>query len=356
MGTLRLPCKMTDLEQAEAGQKLAEANRHLTAAEDEKREANRAFNDQIKSRKLHVNTLVVQVTSGVIRKDVEVDYREPPGGGPKVLYRLDTDPPEAVGTANIDPDERQLELGKDGPKKKDKRKAEKKAQTDEQRDAATPEEAEQLREARLRQERRQAVGESLSEIMAGVIVLPNEDDGFTARAGANPPMWEPIITATGDTEEEAKAALLERLIDKVMAFDEEQASARSERIMTRLGELLAAATVAEERDLDDKPFFVARADGGTWTAEAMGDDAATASANLREKLLAALQAQEAEVKQLAAEQEKDEAKDKGAGKNGVKPPRRGLKPPKKGPKPKTHRRAKHDDGPPNGRDGKPLDF
>lgn len=308
MGTLKLPCTMTDHEtdheSSEAGLQLASANRDLTSKEDEKREASRGFNEEIKARKVRVNTLAAQVTSGVIRRDVEVDYRVPAAGGPKVLFRLDTDPPEPVPGANIDPDERQLELGK---------------------------------------ERRQAVGESLTEILAAAIVLPNEDDGFTARAAANPPMWEQLPTATGDTEEEARAALLERLIDLTLMFDEAQAHQRSEAIMTRLGELLATATVRSE------------ADGGTWTCEAMGDDEATAKTNLREKLLAQLQAEATEVKELAAEQAADDAKGKKAGAG--KPPRRGLKPPKKGPKPKTHKRTKYDDNaPPNGRDGKPLGF
>lgn len=356
MSTLKLPCKMTDAEGSEAGLKLAAANTELRKAEDEKREANRGYNDDIKAKKLRVNTLSIQVTSGVIRRNVEVEYREPPDGGPKVLYRLDTDPPEVVGTANIDPDERQLELGKEGPKKKSKRKEEEKAKTEEQREAQTPEEAEQLREARLRQERRQAVGESLTEVLAAAIVLANEDDGFTARVAANPPMWEQMPASTGDTEEEARSALLERLIDLVLAFDEAQAHARGEQIMQRLGELLAAATVGQEEDIDGKVFFVARADGGTWSCEALGDDAETAKATLREKLLAALQAQQAEVKQLAAEQATDDAKTTGKGKRG------GLKAPKKGPKPKTHKkstdgksaRKRHDDTP---RDGKgPLAF
>lgn len=165
-------------------------------------------------------------------------------------------------------------------------------------------------------------------------------------------MWEQMPAATGDTEEEARSALLERLIDLAIAFDEAQVAARSERIMQRLGELLAAATVEEETDLDGKPFFVARADGGTWTTEAMGDDRDTALATLREKLVAILQEQGAEVQKLAAEQAKDAAKDK----PGKKAPRRGLKPPKKGPKPKKHGRMKHDDGAPPSDEKGPLAF
>lgn len=349
MSTLKLPCKMTDAEGNEAGHKLAAANNELRKAEDTKREANRGYNDDIKAKKLRVNALSIQVTSGVIRRNVEVEYREPPEGGPKVLYRLDTDPPEVVSGAAVDPDERQLEIDKDGPKKKSKAKAEDKAKTDEQRDAASPEEAEAMRAARLRQERRQAVGESLTEILAAAIVLPNEDDRFTARAAANPPMWEQQPASTGDTEEEARESLKERLIDLVLAFDDAQAVTRSEQFMQRLGELLAAATVEERKDDDSKPFFVARADGGTWVCEASGDDADTAKATLREKLVAVLQGQASEVQQLAAEQAKDDAKTSGKGK-------RGLKPPKKGPKPKTHKRSKHDDDEPPSDAKGPLAF
>lgn len=94
--------------------------------------------------------------------------------------------------------------------------------------------------------------------------------------------------------------------------------------------------------------YVARLETPRWVAEGEGDTEDEARGALAEKVVDKLEADAGEIRKLAAEQAKDEAKDK---------PRRGLQVPKKGPRP-TKRgatRTPHEEAPPSDDDG-PLAF
>jgi len=327
MPTMHLPCDLTDGEKLTVGSELTAVLGLLEETKATKKNANADWNKDIKSHEKKVHELKEALRTGRVTREVDCDDEFDYDAGVVKVRRRDNG--EYVTTRPIDPDERQLKLGKTGPVVSDKAVEEDKAKADEQRDAGTPEEAEAMREARLRVERRERACEALQEILAAAIALPNEADGFTAAVAANPPIWPEIVEASGDNEEEARNTLREKLVDILLAWEDGQKNARTERIMAKLGELLPKVVIASVFDgAVNLTGYRATIDGGTWTMEAEGDNQEAAAAALRVKLIDKLTADEAEIEALTASQAADAAKDK---------PRRGLKKPAKGPKARTHK-------------------
>lgn len=135
-----------------------------------------------------------------------------------------------------------------------------------------------------------------------------------ARAADGPPQDRPTdeqVLAT--SPEEAEELRRQRLAAE--AKDRE----RQERILARLGELLAKVNTFEVPS-----GIVAKVEAETWVSEQEGATAAEATAGLRVKLIAILESREDEIEKLSAEQASDAA--------GGKKPRALLKAPAGGKK------------------------
>lgn len=358
--TLRLPCRLTTEEKLALGDRKAAAQDALDDVKAKKKDAVSVFNKQIKGFEGTIHTLNEAWKSGEEDREVEVRTEKDPDTGVVRTIRCDTG--ETVNLRDIDPDERQIDMGLDGPKVGGE-----KTDLAEEQEAATPEEAEAMREARLRQEKRARTGDALAPLLTGigVLVLPNEEDGFTAQIGVTDGYpWTEVVSAKGDSETDARDALRTLLIDIVLAAEAAASMAEHEAVLVKLGELLEKVTIEKT----GAGVFVAKVDAGDWTSEASGESFEDAAAKLRAKLVEILtedaakaktpttwdevkkesaeRAAAEEIAKLAADQARDAAKD---------PPRRGLKPPTKGPKPKKHGRSKGD-APVTDDDGKPLGF
>jgi len=148
--TLRLPCKLTDVEKLVVSGDLSAALTALEAAEALKKLKMKEHNDVIKEHKTTVHTLNVSLSTGTVEREVPVEDRPDPITGKLICFRLDTNEP--VNTRPLDPEERQLLLGDAPGPAPAETIGDDSARTEEQNAAATPDEAEALREARLLEE------------------------------------------------------------------------------------------------------------------------------------------------------------------------------------------------------------
>jgi hypothetical protein len=351
--TMRLPVALTDAEMLELGTRISKELDALAAVKAEKREAVSGFNAEIKGHEGTVATLNEALKKREEIREVEVRDEKDPVAGIMRVIRCDTN--EEVNLRSIDPDERQVALGLDGPTIGSAPAD----ASDEQRDAATPEEAEAMRNERLEREHEERVTAVIDGLKPAFTVRAGEtdkgEDAFVAtvsHAGVS-------YAADGETEQEARDGLVEALIevldDAALVAAKPMALAYSAEVVAFADEMAPRVVVSSEDDLDGKAFYSAKVETPAWVSEAFGDTEAQARQTLREKLLAqfaaergetptaepadadplpswadvqgasAENARRLEIERLAVEQAEDSAKTKKAL----------LKVPSRGPKPRT---------------------
>jgi hypothetical protein len=342
MPTLPLPVKLTDADRLVISRDQNEAISAEEVATEKKKEVTKEHNRVIKGHRKRIKELSLALISGTIDREVEVEDRADYARGVVETFRLDTKPPEVVKTRPIDPDERQIKLDT-AIKKAIASDAKTAPLTDEQIFASSPEEAEELRAQRLvaekkERERQDAAVAWLNGLQAKIHVFPAEEDedGFCAKIGAVDGFAWTIMSADGQTEDEARKALGDQLIAQFILVAEKKERERQERILTKLGELIPKITV----QVLEAGGAVARVEAETWISEADGGTEEDATKALRVKLIAILESHEDEIEKLTAEQGADAARSKS---------RVGLKAPA-GAKGKKTKRAETDPPSPPGDD------
>lgn len=217
MPTMNLPVKLTDEEKLKlAEEDLSPALTALKEAKEEKREVVASHNATIKGHQARIDELNEALATGQVLREVEIEERHDFTAGMTYIHRLDTG--ECVKQTAIDPDERQVKLGMDGPKlgSVDGDKA------DEQLEARTPDEAEALRADRLAQERAERISAAVTEARAAIVVEALPEGGPAFRAVVNYGGRE--LAADGETEDAARDACADVLVG-VLEFDEDAAAA-----------------------------------------------------------------------------------------------------------------------------------
>lgn len=142
MGTMLLDVPMTEAETIEVGDKMAEVLAQLTAVKTEKAAANKTFNGRIASLDDQLAELARQQREKTKKADVEVlteystEHRE------MVVKRTDTGAIVMRRPATEEERQPELSLVPDSPTTEA-------GKTEEQRIAATPDEAEEIRDANL---------------------------------------------------------------------------------------------------------------------------------------------------------------------------------------------------------------
>jgi hypothetical protein len=166
MPSLMLPCKLTNEDRFcfnEVATTEIKAREQVEAA---KKEAVRSFNVALKAHKAKEHDFNESLFSGTELRDVEIEERPDYAAGIVFVHRLDTG--DCCQQRAIDPDERQVKLNVDGPKVDGKVDD----VTDEQIEAASPDEAEQLRAERLAGERAERISAGVTEARGRIAVVP----------------------------------------------------------------------------------------------------------------------------------------------------------------------------------------
>jgi hypothetical protein len=173
--TLRLPVKLTDDERLNVGSDLSAAITALEEAKARKKEVTSEHNKSIKNIEARVHELNVSWQTGTVERDVACEEFEDLETGLIKKRRIDTG--EILGSRPMDPEERQLKIGGTSLEDVQKLIATAANKTEEQIVAATPEEAEELRNKRLADEAAERAGEGPRMPVAGdvVEVLPTGD-------------------------------------------------------------------------------------------------------------------------------------------------------------------------------------
>lgn len=158
---LRLACELTDAEKLVVGGNLSAALTALDAAKAARKLAMEVHKEKIDDLETSIHTINVSLSTGKCEREVEVEDRKDAETGKVTLWRLDTN--EVVNTRSLEPEERQLEIGQaPGPASLIDLGAERNRRTEEQNAAATPAEAEELRDSRLAEEASKRAFEGLS--------------------------------------------------------------------------------------------------------------------------------------------------------------------------------------------------
>lgn len=263
---------MMRLEETVEGEELSAVTLDLTVALDNLEILQREKKElpgRIKGLEARVHELKEAVKARRVTRDVEVDEIPDFASGLMHIHRKDTG--LKISDRPLRDDERQVPLGTVNGRLADL--------SEEQAAAATPEEAEDLRAARLAQERAERIAATVAEAKPRIRITPPDSPGLAYTALLD--YAEISIIFDGATGAEASAKVVEALV----AFLEQEAA------------------------FPDAPPAPAE--------EVPGE-----------------QARLEEIKKLAGEQASDDAKGK---------PRRGLQVPKGAKPPKTHKRIKATD-------------
>jgi len=184
--TMQLPCDLTDPDRLRISEVLTAEIKSREQVEAAKKAAVKDFNIALKQHKAKEHDFNESLFTGKELREVEVEERPDYTAGIVFIHRLDTG--DCVQQRAIDPDERQVKLGIDGPKVLDGGKPRDVA--DEQT-AASPDEAEALRADRLAGERAERISAAVVEARGRITVLPVQDIAF----GVGPELV-PGFTAT----------------------------------------------------------------------------------------------------------------------------------------------------------------
>lgn len=322
MSTLKLPVKLTKNERLALSDEQAAELNALEAVEAEKKAVNSGYNASIKKHKLSMHDRNQGILTGVLDREVEVRQLLDADKGRVKVIRLDTF--EIVSDRPMDDEERQLRLEDLGPTKTAKTDDEERERADEQKNAATPEEAEKLRSERITEE----VNDRCMSIVAGLMLMVKvepavDGGGVTLRIEEG----EIVAEATGETESAARGELAQAVVRMVMDAEVKKTIAAAAKstvaevapsafVQARYDAIAPEITVVEDAE---RGAFVARFETPISVMDAEGDTEDAAREGLRAKLFAKFA--------------EDEAKLAGGG----AAPKVGLKaPPKANGKPKTN--------------------
>lgn len=252
--SMQLPCDLTTDDRLRIGEALTSEITAQEQVEAAKKEATRGFNATIKTKRATIHDLNESLRTGKELREVEVEERPDYAAGIVFVHRLDTG--DCVQQRAIDPDERQLKNGLEGPKVLAGGKSD---TSDEQREATTPEEAEALRAERLAGERAERISAAVAEARSRITVVKIPDDetrwntgeGF----GATLQFGSRVLECEATTEEGARDGIAVQ-VTEILEAQEDQAATWAD---------VAAASQAEQD----------RQEVERLAAEQAADDAAT---------------------------------------------------------------------------------
>jgi hypothetical protein len=293
MGTMSLPVKLSKAERLALALEQATEQRALEIVEAEKKLANNGFNAKIKEHKASIHDRNEAIDTGIIDREVEVRQLLDVDKGRVKVVRLDTY--EIVSDRPMDDEERQLRLEGTGPTKTDKTADEERERADEERDAATPEEAEQIRAERLTEEENERIMMQVAGLMLMATIEAAEGGDVTMRVEHDGIVAE----ATAESETQARVELSHAVLAMVQAAAQKKAreaaaavvATYSPAVTARADAYLADAVVTQELDM-----FVARYETPTHVMEGSGATADDARAALRAKMLEKFAAEEAKLR------------------------------------------------------------
>jgi hypothetical protein len=258
MPTLMLPCTLTDEDRLRIS---SEQTAEITAQEQvegAKKAAVKDFNVAIKQHRAKVHDFNESLRTGTELRDIEVEERPDYVAGIVFIHRLDTG--ECVKQRAIDPDERQLKNGLQGPQVLDGGKADEAARADEQRDASTPEEAEALRAERLANERADRISAAVVEARGRITVVQRDGESSEQGFDATLQFGNRVLAAWAETEDVARAGIetqvteiLEAQEDEAHRFDDAIAASQAEQKRQEI-ERLAADQAADEASTPKRGF------------------------------------------------------------------------------------------------------
>ena len=287
--TLVLPVTLSEKEHLTLALEMSSIIRDAEEKEAEKKRVNAAMTEEINKLWATIHDLNGPVHSGKEDRDVEVEERLFLERGEVEIWRLDTDPATFYMRRPLSPDERQLTNGLEK-----KARAKKKAAGTEEQLADSPEEAEEIRAARLMGERLDSARLRVRTLDKAWIVLPTTSDDpadkYAARIG---PMagfpWAEIVEALGETEQEAADALVEKCAKIMVSAEAAAVTARQERILARFGELFRTHVVSKD---EATGLYTAKIETEDSVMEASDVAEDVALAGLRYQLIAQLEAAE----------------------------------------------------------------
>lgn len=269
MSTLLLPCKLNDVEKLELSGRLSKELDHLEAVKAEKREAVSGFNTKIKGHEGTIHTLNDSLKRGEEEREVEVRDEKDPASGIMRVVRVDTG--ETVNMSNLDPDERQLLLGRDGPKLGSVPAD----TTDEQSEAGSPEEAEFLREQRLRREREERRAALVKELWPSITCRAGDGDAGEEAFVATVAHAGVTYSADAADEPGAKNGVIEAVlavVDQPALNPEATPRVYSAAVQNKVAELLPRIEVRSPVVGAAGPlYFIAKVETPAWVAEREGN-------------------------------------------------------------------------------------
>jgi len=261
--TMQLPCHLTDPDRLRISEVLTAEIKSREQVEAAKKAAVKDFNVALKAHRAREHDFNESLFTGTEVREVEVEERPDYTAGIVFIHRLDTG--DCVQQRAIDPDERQVKLGMDGPKlgSVDGDRA------DEQVEASTPDEAERLYEERLANERAERISAAVTEARAWIMSAPVEwadaENTTPVRFEATLQHGEVLLSASGGTEDTARDGVVSRLVEILEA--EEDARPAPEPTW----EDVAAASKAQQDAAEVERL----------AAEQASDDAATKKRTLK---------------------------------------------------------------------------
>ncbi len=265
--TMKLPCDLTDADRLRIGETLTSEIKAREQVEAAKKAAVRDFNVALKAHRAQEHDLNESLFTGKELREVDIEERPDYVAGIVFIHRLDTG--DCVQQRAIDPDERQVKMGLDGPTVLEGGKA---AERAEEQTAESPEEAEAMRAERLANERAERISAGATEARERISLVSEGEDATAWKATLQ--YGNRVLEAEAATAEAAADGVVQQVVEILEAQEDEAA----------------------------KP---------TW------EDVAAASKAEQDRQ---------EVERLAAEQAADDAKTNGKGKRGFK---KGLVAPKR---------------------------
>jgi len=213
---MQLPCDMNDADRLRVGETLTSEIKAREQVEAAKKAAVKDFNVALKQHRGREHDFNESLFTGKELREVEVEERPDYTAGIVFIHRLDTG--DCVQQRAIDPDERQVKLGIDGPKVMDGGKAD---HADEQA-AASPDEAEALRAERLAGERAERISAGVQQARERIAVI-SDGDGDTSWT-ATLQFGNRVLEASAATAAAAADGVAQQVTEILEAQEDEAAT------------------------------------------------------------------------------------------------------------------------------------
>jgi hypothetical protein len=266
MPTMRLPVELTDPEKVNVLGEMSDVVTAIEAAKADKKIAMDGHNKKIASLEAKLHSINESIKSSTVDRDVEIEIEKFPLAGKAKIWRVDRTPKEFVKEVSLDPEEAQLLIKGsvvDGGASGKVTNMADHVPTEEQVVAGTPEEAEELRAARIAAEREERVGSLAAELSEKVTVDPVDVDGvgkFQARLPFADADGNRCLEETADTADAAKMAVSRAMAENIIAAEEQSkaAGAAAARVADRIERIVAVvreSIVLEERGADLVAIF-----------------------------------------------------------------------------------------------------